>query len=162
MNDLLEDKTKDCFLCNGLTLFGSTLKDGFVLAVKDNYWYLHGLLDPTASISGYNNQKRRSQRLREYCKEPRTLRLTRYDLRQAKTLNKTLRSRHYSNLTSYTLGVSLIILIMNTRYTPKHQDSLSFRPRQSNITGYLSKTLGYSSSGISKKEKKFWSINQIW
>ena len=37
MNDPSEEKTKDCFLCNQLTLFGSTLKDSFVLAVEDNY-----------------------------------------------------------------------------------------------------------------------------
>ena len=42
----------------------------------------------------------------------------------------------------------------------EHQDSLSFIPRQPTITGYLSKTLGFFSSGI-PKEKKIWSIDQI-
>ena len=44
------------FLCDGLTIFGSTLKDRFVSAVKDNYWDLHGLSYPIASIDGYKNQ----------------------------------------------------------------------------------------------------------
>ena len=38
------------------------------------------------------------------------------------------------------LGISLIVLRLNTPYTPKHQDLLSFRPRRSNRTGYISKT----------------------
>ena len=43
MNDPLEEKTKGCFLCNRLSLFGSKLKDSFVLDVEVYYWILHGL-----------------------------------------------------------------------------------------------------------------------
>ena len=41
MNDPYEERSKDCFLCNQLTIFGSKLKDSFVLAVEDNWWILH-------------------------------------------------------------------------------------------------------------------------
>ena len=41
MNDPLEEKSKDNILFGQLTLFGSTLKDRLVLAVKENYWVLH-------------------------------------------------------------------------------------------------------------------------
>ena len=96
MNDHLEENTKDCFSRDGLTFFGSTLKDSFVLSVKENYLDLHDLLDPIASIGGYKNQKRRLRRLRHDCKEHRTMRLTRYGLRRAKTVNKTLITSHFS------------------------------------------------------------------
>ena len=42
MSDPSEENTKDHLLCNRLTIFGSTLKDSFVLAVEDNYRILHG------------------------------------------------------------------------------------------------------------------------
>ena len=71
MNDPSEEKTK-IFLCVQLTIFGSTLKNSFVLAVEDNYWILHGLSDPMASIGGYKNQTRRSRRLLDDRKEHRT------------------------------------------------------------------------------------------
>ena len=35
MNDPSEEKTKDCILCDWLTIFGSILKNSFVLAVED-------------------------------------------------------------------------------------------------------------------------------
>ena len=38
MNDPSEEKTKDSFLCDRLTLFGSKLKGSFVLDVEDEYW----------------------------------------------------------------------------------------------------------------------------
>ena len=41
MNNSSEDNTKDCFLCDRLTIFGSTLKDSFVLDVEDEYQILH-------------------------------------------------------------------------------------------------------------------------
>ena len=162
MDDPLEEMTNDCFLCDGLTIFGSTLKDRFVSAVKDNYWDLHGLSYPIASIDGYKNQTRRLKKNCEYCKEPRMLIWTRYNLWPAKTVNKTLRKSHCSYWTSYALGISLLVLRPNMQYTPKHEDYLSFRPRQSNRTGYLSKTIGFSSSGISIKTiyKRFIKINE--
>ena len=41
----------------------------------------------------------------------------------------------------------------NTRYTPKNHNSLSFRPRQSNRTGYPLKTLGFSQSKLFEKNR---------
>ena len=41
--------------------------------VEDDYWILHGLSEPIVSIGDYNNQKRRSRRLREDRSEQRTL-----------------------------------------------------------------------------------------
>ena len=67
-------------VCDRLTIFGSMLKDSFVLDVKDDYWILHGLSDPIVSISDYKNQKRRSRRLCKDRNEQRTLK------------NKTVRS----------------------------------------------------------------------
>ena len=55
MNDPLEEKTKVCLCDTGSLFFGSTLKDSFVLDVKDNYWILHGLSDPVVSIGDYKN-----------------------------------------------------------------------------------------------------------
>ena len=144
--------TKDCFSCNGLTLFVGTLKDRFGLSVKEKFWYLHSLSDPIASVGGCNNQTRRYWRLCEDCKEPRTLRLTQYKLRRGKTVNKMLRNSHCSYWTSCALYISLLVPRPYTRYTPKHLDSHSFRPRQSNRAGYLSKTLELSSLGIIKKK----------
>ena len=60
-------------MCHRLNLFGSTLKDGFVLDVEVNYWILHGLSDPITSIGDYKNQTRQSRRLHEDWKEHRTL-----------------------------------------------------------------------------------------
>ena len=73
MNDPLEENTKDCFLCDWLTLFGSTLKDSFVLNIEEYYWILYGLSEPLPSIGGYKNQTRQSRRLCEDQKEHRTL-----------------------------------------------------------------------------------------
>ena len=143
MNDPLEEKTMDCFLCDQLTFFNSTLKYSFVLAVKDNYWVKHGLSYPIASIGGYKNQTRQSQIICKDRKEYRTLRLTRYNLWWAKTVNKTLRNSHCSYWTSYVLCIYLLVLRPNTRYTPEHQDYLSFRPSKYNRTGHLSKTIGF-------------------
>ena len=42
MNDPLEENTKNLFLCDRITLFGSMLNDSFVLDVEDNYRILHG------------------------------------------------------------------------------------------------------------------------
>ena len=55
--------------CHRLTIFDSTLKDSFVLDVEDNYWILHDLSDPIASISDHKNQTIQSRRLCEDCKE---------------------------------------------------------------------------------------------
>ena len=44
MNDPSEEDTKDCLLCNQLTIFGSTLKDSFFLTVEDDYLTLHAKL----------------------------------------------------------------------------------------------------------------------
>ena len=60
-------------MCDQINLFGSTLKISFVLGVEDDYWILHGLSEPIASIGGYKNQTRKSQRLLEDQKEHRTL-----------------------------------------------------------------------------------------
>ena len=43
------------FLGDRLTRFGGRLKDRFVLDVEDDYWILHNLSDPIASIGGYKN-----------------------------------------------------------------------------------------------------------
>ena len=140
MNDISEEKTKDCFLCDGITLFGSTLKDSFVLAVEYNYWDLHSLSDPIASIGGYKNQTRRSWRLCEHRKCPKTMILTWYDIQRTKNMNKTLINSHCSYRTSYALGISLHVLRPNTWNMPENQDYLSFRLRKSNRTGYLLKS----------------------
>ena len=55
MNDPSEEKTKVLLVCHQLTLSGITLKDNFVLDVKDNYLILHGISDPIVSIGDYNN-----------------------------------------------------------------------------------------------------------
>ena len=57
---------------------------------------------------------------------------------------------HCSYETSYALVIYLLVIRPNTRYTPKHQDSLSFIHRQSNRTVYLSKTLGFYQFKTSK------------
>ena len=41
MNDPSEENTKDCFLGDRITLFGSTLKYSYVLDIEDDYWILH-------------------------------------------------------------------------------------------------------------------------
>ena len=150
---ILRKRIPRTFFFNRLALFNSTLKDSFVLAVKDRYRVSYSLSDPISSIGGYKNQKRRSRRLCEDCKEHRMLRLTRYDLRQAKTVNKTLKS-HCSYQTSYLLGISLLFLRPSMRYMPKHQYSVSFRPRQSNKTSHLSKTLGFPHWIFRKRKRK--------
>ena len=43
------------FLGDRLTRFGGRLKDRFVLDVEEDYWILHNLSDPIASIGGYKN-----------------------------------------------------------------------------------------------------------
>ena len=50
MNNPSEENAKDCFLCDQLPLFGSTLKYSFDLDVEDKSRNLHGLSDPIASI----------------------------------------------------------------------------------------------------------------
>ena len=54
----------------------------------------------------------------------------------------------------YALGISVLVTRPNTLYTPEHEDSLSFRLRKSNRTGYQSKTLGFSYSENPKKINK--------
>ena len=44
MNDPSEERTKDCFLCDWITIFGSTFKNSFVLVVEYDYLVLHVLL----------------------------------------------------------------------------------------------------------------------
>ena len=143
---ILRKRISRFFLCDRLTLFGGKLKDSFVLAVEDKYCILHGLSDPLASIVRYKNQTIRSRRLREDWKEQRTLKINMVRSFTSKTVNKMLRKSHCSYRTSYALGISLLFIRPNTRYTPEHQDSLSFRLRQSNRTGHPSKTLGFLQS----------------
>ena len=40
MNDTSEEKTRECFFCDLINIFGITLKDRFVFAVEDNYQIL--------------------------------------------------------------------------------------------------------------------------
>ena len=57
MNDPLEEKTKDCFLCDRLTIFGITLKDSFLLDIKDHYWILYAILEVPLTRRLYKQDK---------------------------------------------------------------------------------------------------------